>query len=70
MDDPGIFVTTVREGGAAYEDGRLQPGDKIVEVRFVKFLNFSTVLKIINCVGYPAYHVSTLHCKLVITCHG
>ncbi|XP_065183741.1 synaptojanin-2-binding protein-like [Sycon ciliatum] len=31
-DDPGIFVTTVREKGAAAEDGRLRPGDKIVEV--------------------------------------
>ena len=31
--DPGIFVTTVKPNGAAAEDGRLQPGDKILEVR-------------------------------------
>lgn len=30
--DPGIFVTTVKPTGAAARDGRLQPGDKILEV--------------------------------------
>ena len=30
--DPGIFVTTVKPTGAAAKDGRLQPGDKILEV--------------------------------------
>jgi len=32
VGDPGIFVTTVRVDGAAAKDGRLQPGDKILEV--------------------------------------
>lgn len=32
--DPGIFVAKIRERGAACDDGRLQEGDKIVEVRF------------------------------------
>ena len=31
-DDPGIFVTTVKPTGAAAKDGRLHPGDKILEV--------------------------------------
>ena len=31
-NDPGIFVTTVRMNGAAAKDGRLQKGDKILEV--------------------------------------
>ena len=31
-NDPGIFVTTVRVDGAAAKDGRLQPGDKVLEV--------------------------------------
>ena len=31
-DDTGIFVTTVRVDGAAAKDGRLAPGDKILEV--------------------------------------
>jgi len=34
-NDPGIFVTTVRVDGAAAKDGRLQPGDKILEVYIV-----------------------------------
>ena len=33
-DDPGIFVTTVKPNGAAAKDGRLQSGDKILEVQF------------------------------------
>lgn len=31
-NDPGIFVTTVKPTGAAGKDGRLHPGDKILEV--------------------------------------
>ena len=31
--DPGIFVTTVKENTVAAKDGRIQPGDKILEVR-------------------------------------
>ena len=30
--DPGIFVTTIKPGLAAAQDGRLNPGDKILEV--------------------------------------
>ncbi|XP_064403427.1 synaptojanin-2-binding protein-like isoform X2 [Halichondria panicea] len=30
--DSGIFVTTVKPNGAASKDGRLQPGDKILEI--------------------------------------
>ena len=33
LTDPGIFITTVKANGAAAKDGRLQPGDKILEVR-------------------------------------
>ena len=31
--DPGVFVTTIRPVGAAALDGRLNTGDKILEVR-------------------------------------
>lgn len=31
-EDPGIFVTKIREHGAAARDGRLQEGDKILSV--------------------------------------
>ncbi|XP_022095724.1 synaptojanin-2-binding protein-like [Acanthaster planci] len=30
--DPGIFVTKIRDDGAAAKDGRLQKGDKILEI--------------------------------------
>ncbi|XP_028393643.1 anoctamin-7-like isoform X1 [Dendronephthya gigantea] len=30
--DPGIFITTVKENSIASKDGRLQPGDKILEI--------------------------------------
>ena len=30
--DPGVFVTTIKMNGAAAKDGRLQPGDKLLEV--------------------------------------
>ncbi|XP_046582277.1 synaptojanin-2-binding protein-like [Haliotis rubra] len=30
--DPGIFVTKLKENGAAYQDGRLKEGDKILEI--------------------------------------
>lgn len=29
--DTGIFVTKIRENGAAFKDGRLKEGDKILE---------------------------------------
>lgn len=32
LTDPGIFITTVKANGAAAKDGRLQAGDKILEV--------------------------------------
>lgn len=33
--DSGIFITTVKPIGAAARDGRLQPGDKILEVQII-----------------------------------
>lgn len=40
-NDPGIFVTTVKMNGAAAKDGRLQPGDKILEASVVSRLQTS-----------------------------
>ena len=34
-NDSGIFVTKIREDGAAYLDGRLREGDKILEVKIM-----------------------------------
>ena len=31
-NDQGIFVTTIKMNGAAAKDGRLRPGDKLLEV--------------------------------------
>ncbi|CAG5127384.1 unnamed protein product [Candidula unifasciata] len=31
-EDTGIFVTKLKEAGAAFRDGRLKEGDKIIEV--------------------------------------
>ncbi|XP_072031982.1 synaptojanin-2-binding protein-like [Amphiura filiformis] len=33
--DPGIFVTKIRDDGAAAKDGRLKKGDKILEINDV-----------------------------------
>ena len=41
--DPGIFVTTVKPTGAAAKDGRLHPGDKILEVYIIMCLYFSVL---------------------------
>ena len=38
--DSGIFVTTVRVDGAAAKDGRLAPGDKILEVTAITSQQF------------------------------
>lgn len=32
--DTGIYVTKIIDGGAAYHDGRLRVGDKLLAVRF------------------------------------
>ena len=34
--DEGIFVSKVNEGGAAFKDGRLKVGQRILEVSIVK----------------------------------
>lgn len=39
LNDPGIFITTVKANGAAAKDGRLQPGDKILEVREIALMH-------------------------------
>ena len=43
-EDNGIFVVKIREDGAAYKDGRLKEGDKVLEVGLfslaVKFCTF------------------------------
>lgn len=46
-DDPGIFVTTVKPSGAAAKDGRLHPGDKILEVCMSVYSCFS--LRVLIC---------------------
>uniref|UniRef100_A0A8C5PJ68 Synaptojanin-2-binding protein n=1 Tax=Leptobrachium leishanense TaxID=445787 RepID=A0A8C5PJ68_9ANUR len=38
-DDPGIFVSSIKEKGAAAIDGRLQEGDRILEVNGMKLEN-------------------------------
>lgn len=40
-NDPGIFVTKIRDIGTAYEDGRLKEGDKILEVNGEDLRNVS-----------------------------
>ncbi|EDO46767.1 predicted protein [Nematostella vectensis] len=39
--DPGIFITTVRADGAAGNDGRLKPGDRILAVNSTRLDNVS-----------------------------
>lgn len=38
--DSGIFVTKIREDGAAFLDGRLREGDKILEVNICIYSTF------------------------------
>lgn len=38
--DSGIFVTKIREDGAAFLDGRLREGDKILEVNICRYSTF------------------------------
>jgi len=35
VGDNGVFVTRVTEGGAAYVDGRMATGDKLLMVRML-----------------------------------
>ncbi len=51
-NDPGIFVTTVRMNGAAAKDGRLQKGDKILEV----MRNLMEVLVLVGRFGGEGHH--------------
>lgn len=46
--DPGIFVTTVKETGVAGRDGRMHPGDKILEVISEQALFNDVVLSLFN----------------------
>ncbi|KAH3852827.1 synaptojanin-2-binding protein-like [Dreissena polymorpha] len=39
--DSGIFVTKIRETGAAYRDGRLKEGDKILTINGTSLVNVS-----------------------------
>lgn len=39
VDDSGIYVSKIKEDGAAGQDGRLQEGDKILEINRVKLEN-------------------------------
>eukprot|EP00118_Oscarella_pearsei_P024827 m.306890 g.306890 ORF g.306890 m.306890 type:complete len:166 (+) comp41676_c0_seq1:36-533(+) len=39
LGDPGIFVTTIKSDGAAAKDGRLERGDKILEINGVDVTN-------------------------------
>ena len=54
--DPGIFVTTVKPTGAAAKDGRLQPGDKILEVSILHIsiaaLSLFHLTRLIHNTGY------------------
>lgn len=45
-NDDGVFVTKIRENGAAALDGRLHEGDKILTVHFIPS---STILAFKNC---------------------
>lgn len=46
MNDSGIYVSKIKEDGAAALDGRLQEGDKIVAVRdcFYKAVVLESIL--------------------------
>ena len=44
-----IFIHEVYEAGAAHKDGRLRPGDQILEVASTKFLCPSVTLNLLHC---------------------
>ena len=55
--DAGIFVTTVRVDGAAAKDGRLTPGDKILEVTTITFITVY-YLNDVKIDGFNLQHVT------------
>ncbi|XP_042108635.1 synaptojanin-2-binding protein isoform X3 [Ovis aries] len=50
-DDSGIFVSRIKENGAAALDGRLQEGDKILSGKDL-YLGFDELLESIFCLGW------------------
>jgi len=42
-EDSGIFVVKIREDGAAYKDGRLKEGDKVLEINGFSLTNVTHV---------------------------
>lgn len=42
-EDNGIFVVKIREDGAAFKDGRLKEGDKVLEINGFNLINVTHV---------------------------
>ncbi len=63
--DPGIFVVKIREQGAAADDGRMQEGDKLLEVlavfTFIKTFYSTFKLKIGPC-EYVTFRFEPMAC--------
>uniref|UniRef100_A0A8C7YWU5 Synaptojanin 2 binding protein n=1 Tax=Oryzias sinensis TaxID=183150 RepID=A0A8C7YWU5_9TELE len=53
MNDSGIYVSKIKEDGAAALDGRLQEGDKILSINGTKLENMAhrQVVNIFRCAG-------------------
>ena len=49
VEQMNTYIALVREGGVAFEDGRLEVGDEILEVCFLEVVGSLWILSIVFC---------------------
>uniref|UniRef100_A0AC11AZY5 Uncharacterized protein n=1 Tax=Ovis aries TaxID=9940 RepID=A0AC11AZY5_SHEEP len=67
-DDSGIFVSRIKENGAAALDGRLQEGDKILSLMrhpLIKLFHLSKILQMLNDLEWSMLSSRTTSCVVV-----
>ncbi|XP_044780733.1 synaptojanin-2-binding protein isoform X1 [Bubalus kerabau] len=67
-NDSGIFVSRIKENGAAALDGRLQEGDKILSLMrhpLIKLFHLSNMLQMLNDLEWSMLSSRTTSCVVV-----